>query len=212
MQKSAVIIADAHYLTRVGLRHILAEIPTCELVGEASSETQLLHKLKSTQADIVVMDYAQPGKFSSETVEKVRQASPNARLLIISSDEDKKSIYHVLESGVNSFLSKHCGEKEIVDAVEATARNEKFYCTNVLNHLLEKSFPKEADCSPTPLSPRELDIVRLVANGLIAKEIGGKLNLSTHTVYTHRKNIMKKLKLGTVSELVRYALSEGLVG
>jgi DNA-binding NarL/FixJ family response regulator len=211
MQKSAVIIADAHYLTRVGLRHILAELPACELVGEASTEHQLLHKLRNTKADIVVLDYAQPGKFSTETVDKVRETSPNSRLIIISGDNDKKAIYQVLESGVNSFLTKHCGEKEILDALEATARNEKFYCTNVLNHLLEKSFPKEADCSPTLLSPREVDIVRLIANGLIAKEIGGQLNLSTHTVYTHRKNIMKKLKLGSVSELVRYALQNGLV-
>lgn len=211
MQKSAVLIADAHYLSRVGLRHILAELPSCELVGEASTESQLLHKLQVTKADIVVLDYAQPGKFSIGTIDKIRNTLPSTRLLIISSDEDKKTIYQVLEGGVNSFLSKHCGEKEIVDAFEATVRNEKFYCTNVLNHLLEKSFPKEADCSPTPLSPREIDIVRLVANGLIAKEIAGKLKLSTHTVYTHRKNIMKKLKLGTVSELVKYALKEGLV-
>jgi DNA-binding NarL/FixJ family response regulator len=171
----------------------------------------LLVKLDKTQAEIVVLDYNQPGRFSTNTIEKIRQRSPLSRLLIISGDEDKKSIYQVLESGVNSFLSKQCGEKEIVDAVEATANNEKFYCTNVLNHLLEKSFPKEADCAPTPLSPREIEIVRLVASGLIAKEIAGKLHLSTHTIYTHRKNIMKKLKLGTTSELVLFAVNEGLV-
>jgi len=211
MKKTSVVIADAHYLTRVGLRHILADIQDCEVVGEAASENQLLGKLRSVQPEIVVLDYNQPGKFSTETVGKIRVASPNAKLLIISGDEDKKTIYQVLESGVNSFLSKHCGEKEIVDAVEATAKNEKFYCTNVLNHLLEKSFPKEQDCSPTPLSHREIEIVRLVASGLIAKEIAGKLHLSTHTVYTHRKNIMKKLKLGTTSELVLFAVNEGLV-
>ncbi len=211
MKKTAVIIADAHYLTRVGLRQILAEIPNCEVVGEASSEAQLLGKLTTTKPEIVVLDYNQPGRFSTETVEKIRQSSPQSNILIISGDEDKRTIYQVLESGVNSFLSKHCGEKEIVDAVEATANNEKFYCTNVLNHLLEKSFPKEADCSPTPLSAREIEVVRLVASGLIAKEIGGKLHLSTHTVYTHRKNIMKKLKLGTTSELVLFAVNEGLV-
>jgi DNA-binding NarL/FixJ family response regulator len=210
MKKTAVIIADAHYLTRVGLRQILAEMPACEVVGEATSEAQLLVKLDKTQAEIVVLDYNQPGRFSTNTIEKIRR-SPLSRLLIISGDEDKKSIYQVLESGVNSFLSKQCGEKEIVDAVEATANNEKFYCTNVLNHLLEKSFPKEADCAPTPLSPREIEIVRLVASGLIAKEIAGKLHLSTHTIYTHRKNIMKKLKLGTTSELVLFAVNEGLV-
>ncbi|MBI1223783.1 MAG: response regulator [Bacteroidetes bacterium] len=211
MKKIAVIIADAHYLSRLGLRQILAEVPNCEVVGEATSEAQLLVKLTNTQPEIVVLDYNQPGRFSTETIEKVRERSPQSRLLIISGDEDKKSIYQVLESGVNSFLSKHCGEKEIVDAVEATSKNEKFYCTNVLNHLLEKSFPKEADCSPTPLSAREIEIVRLVASGLIAKEIAGKLHLSTHTIYTHRKNIMKKLKLGTTSELVLFAVNEGLV-
>ncbi len=210
-KKTAVIIADAHFLTRIGLRQILAEMPNCEVVGEATSEAQLLVKVRNAQPEIVVLDYNQPGRFSTETVEKVRQNSPQSRLIIISGDEDKKTIYQVLESGVNSFLSKQCGEKEILDALEATAKNEKFYCTNVLNHLLEKSFPKEADCTPTPLSAREVEIVRLVANGLIAKEIAGQLRLSTHTVYTHRKNIMKKLKLGTTSELVRYALSEGLV-
>lgn len=211
MKKTAVMIADAHYLTRVGLRHILAGIPQCEIIGEATSETQLLNKLNHAQPEIVVLDYNQPGKFSTETVEKIRQASPSSKLLIISGDEDKKTIYQVLESGVNSFLSKHCGEKEIVDAVEATANNEKFYCTNVLNHLLEKSFPKESDCSPTPLTEREIEIVRLVASGFIAKEIAGKLHLSPHTVYTHRKNIMKKLKLGSTSELVLFAVNEGLV-
>lgn len=211
MKKTAVMIADAHYLTRVGLRQILAEIPNCEVVGEAASESQLLGKLTHAQPEIVVLDYNQPGKFSTETVGKIRQASPNSRLLIISSDDDKKTIYQVLESGVNSYLSKNCGEKEIMDAVQATANNEKFYCTNVLNHLLEKSFPKENECAPTPLSHREIEIVRLVASGLIAKEIAGRLHLSTHTVYTHRKNIMKKLKLGTTSELVLFAVNEGLV-
>lgn len=211
MKKTDVIIADAHYLTRVGLRQILAEIPNCEVIGEAATESQLLGKLANAKPEIVVLDYDQPGKFSTETVGKIRQASPSSKLLIISGDDDKKTIYQVLESGVNSYLSKNCGEKEIIDAVEATANNEKFYCTNVLNHLLEKSFPKENDCSPTPLTVREIEIVRLVASGLIAKEIAGKLHLSTHTVYTHRKNIMKKLKLGTTSELVLFAVNEGLV-
>ena len=111
---------------------------------------------------------------------------------------------------VNSFLSKKCDEKEIIDAVHATSKNEKYYCTNVLNCLLEKSFPKD-DCSPRPLSPREIEVVQLVAKGLIAKEIASELYLSTHTIYTHRKNIMKKLKIGTTSELVLYAVREGII-
>lgn len=210
MKSVSIIIADSQYLIRVGLRQLLSTFPACEIVAEAMNELQLIEQLKKFKPGMVVLDYNQPMRFSPETIEKIRATSPTTQILVISGDEDKKTIYRVLESGVNSFLSKQCGEKEITDAVLATANGEKFYCTNVLNHLLEKSFPKE-DCSPTSLTPREIQIVQLVASGLIAKEIAGKLNLSTHTVYTHRKNIMKKLQIGSTSELVLYAVNEGIV-
>ncbi len=210
MKSISIIIADSQFLIRVGLRHLLSSFPSCEIVAEATNEVQLMEQLKKFQPNMVALDYNQPHRFSPETIEKIREASPYTNILVISGDEDKKTIYRVLESGVSSFLSKQCGEKEITDAVMATAKGEKFYCTNVLNHLLEKSFPKE-DCSPTPLTAREIEIVQLVASGLIAKEIAGKLNLSTHTVYTHRKNIMKKLQIGSTSELVLYAVNEGIV-
>lgn len=210
MKRIAIIIADSQFLVRVGLRSLLSTFPACEVVAEATSEAQLMGQLAKHRPDVVALDYNQPQRFSPETIEKIREASPGTKILVISGDEDKKTIYQVLESGVNSFLSKQCGEKEITDAVMATANGEKFYCTNVLNHLLEKSFPK-ADCAPTPLSAREVEIVQLVAEGLIAKEIAGRLNLSTHTVYTHRKNIMKKLRINSTSELVLYAVNAGLV-
>lgn len=210
MKSISIIIADSQFLIRVGLRQLLSTFPACEIVAEATNELQLVEQLKKYKPGMVVLDYNQPMRFSPDTIEKIRSISPSTQILVISGDEDKKTIYRVLESGVNSFLSKQCGEKEITDAVLATASGEKFYCTNVLNHLLEKSFPKE-DCSPTSLTPREIQIVQLVASGLIAKEIAGKLNLSTHTVYTHRKNIMKKLQIGSTSELVLYAVNEGIV-
>jgi DNA-binding NarL/FixJ family response regulator len=195
----------------VGLRHIFNAIPGCQIVGEATHENSLLEQLQQYQPQILILDYNQPGHFSPETIQKAKRISPSTNFLIISADEDKKSIFEVLESGVSSFLSKYCDEKEIVNAVHATGKGEKFYCTNVLNHLLEKSFSKDSECEGTPLTPREVEIVRLVASGLIAKEIAWKLNLSTHTVYTHRKNIMKKLRIGSTSELVLYAVNIGLV-
>ncbi len=209
MQNTSIIIADSQYLVRVGLRHLLKDHPAFRIVSEVTGEEQLLEELKNRSPDMLVIDYNQPGSFSSATIDKVRVEYPRVKLLVISGDEDKKTIYQVLENGVNSYLSKKCDEKEIIGAVYATSNNEKYYCTNVLNHLLEKSFPTE--CAPTPLSPREIEIVRLVASGLIAKEIAAELNLSTHTIYTHRKNIMRKLKIGTTSELVLYAVKEGLL-
>ena len=120
--------------------------------------------------------------------------------------------YSVVEDGVNSFLTKSCNEEEIINAVKATAKGEKFFCHKIINFILEKSFQKEDDnCEPTPLTPREIEIVRLVAQGKIAKEIASQLNLSTHTVYTHRKKIMKKLEFKHASDLVMYAISKGIV-
>jgi DNA-binding NarL/FixJ family response regulator len=210
MSQISIIIADSQYLVRRGLRNLLEAYPACAVVGEATSEYALLDLLKRQLPTIVILDYHESRFFSVETIGKIKQVSPKTNILIISGDADKNSIFQVLENGVNSYLSKHCDEKEIIDAVIATAKGEKFYCTNVLNYLLEKSFPKST-CNPTPLSTREIEIVRLVSTGLIAKEIAGKLNLSTHTVYTHRKNIMKKLNIGSTSELVLYAVQEGLV-
>ncbi len=210
MSPSSIIIADSQILIRVGLRHIIEKHPSWQVVAEAANEDHLMELIKVHSPNIVTLDYNQPDKFSAEVIEKIQQQSPKTRLVIISADDDRNNIYQVLESGVNSFLSKQCDEKEIWDAIQATSNGEKFFCTNVLNYLLEKSFPKK-DCAPTPLSAREIEIVQLVASGLIAKEIAAKLNLSTHTIYTHRKNIMKKLKLGSTSELVLYAVKEGWI-
>lgn len=193
------------------MRCILGELAGFEVLDEAVNEQEMLEKSGHLQPDLVIMDYNQDGKFSHDSITKLKSVSPATQLLIISGDDNKQTIYKVLESGVSGFLTKQCEQHEIQDAVKASAKGEKFYCTNVLNHLLEKSFPKEQDCAPTVLSSREIDILRLAAKGLIAKEIADRLNLSTHTVYTHRKNIMRKLQLGTSSEMVLYAVSQGFV-
>jgi DNA-binding NarL/FixJ family response regulator len=209
----SIVIANSQVLVRVGLKHLLSGLEGYRIVGEVKNEEELFQQFQSEQPDILIMDYNQPDCFSHLTVERIRGQYPGINILIISGDDDKKAIYDVLESGVNSFLTKTCDEHEIKDAVAATAKGDKFYCTRIIDYLLEKSFAKEEeeDCSPTPLSPREVEIVRLIAQGLIAKEIADELNLSTHTIYTHRKNIMKKLNMSSSSELILYALNNGLV-
>lgn len=213
MQPISILLADSHHLVRLGLRQLLADEKGFAIIGEATDEESLLEELAHHNPQIVILDYNQPGSFSEHTIKQIRTEAPKVNVLVISSDNEKSSIFQVLEYGINSFVTKTCGEEEIIDAVKATAKGEKFFCTKVLDYLLEKSFSKEEEnCAPTPLTPREIEIVRLVAKGLIAKEIAGILNLSTHTVYTHRKNIMKKLNLNTSSELVLYAINNGIVG
>lgn len=221
MTPTSIVIADAQHLIRAGLRHLVSQDNRFEVIGEASNEQELHQQLRALRPDVLILDYNQPGAFSIDTIDRLKAAFSKLPVMIMSDDDEKERIYKVLQLGVNSFLTKGCGEEEVFDAIKAAAKGEKLFCTRVLDYLLEKSFSgqarkkpserEEVNCGPTPLSPREIEIVRLIAQGLIAKEIASELNLSTHTIYTHRKNIMKKLDLNSASELILYAVEIGIV-
>jgi len=213
MSTIPIILADAHFLIREGIKRVLREEKNMQVVAEADNEETLLNLLGYHQAKVLIIDYDQPGAFSKATISRVKERFAECNILVISSDRDQNNIFEILETKVNSFLTKECDQKEIIDAVQATAKGDKFFCTNVLNVILERSIYNSEDetCKATPLSPRELQILKLVAEGKIAKEIAGSLNLSTHTVYTHRKNILRKLNLTSTSDLVLYALELGLI-
>ncbi|MCB9274342.1 MAG: response regulator transcription factor [Lewinellaceae bacterium] len=213
MQTISIVLADAQYLIRLGLRHLLSGSAIFRIAGEAKDEAELMELLATSRPRVAILDYNQPGAFSIHTVKRIRAAHPETHLLVISADESKEHIFQILELGVNSFLTKSCDEQEIIDAINASARGEKFFCTKILDYLLERTFSKgpESSCAATPLTAREIEVVKLIARGLIAKEIAGELNLSPHTIYTHRKKIMKKLQLNSASELVLYAVHTGLI-
>jgi DNA-binding NarL/FixJ family response regulator len=214
MNKISILLADEQHLIRLGLRQLLGSQEQFEIVGEASNEAQLMEILTQQPVDVVTIDYSQGDSFQTNTVRQIKTRFPQSRILVISSDTSKKEIYEILEMGVTSFITKTCGVDEIVDAVIAVAKGNKFFCTRVIDFLLEKTFSKPSEAeniAPLPLSAREIEIVQQTAKGLIAKEIADILNLSTHTVYTHKKNIMKKLGFSTSSELVLYAVNKGLV-
>lgn len=222
MNAITIVIADVQHLIRAGLRHLVSQDDRFRVVGEAGSEEELKRKLTELKPDVVILDYDQDESFSISTINRLKEQHPDVRIMIMSDDDEKERIYQVLRLGVNGFLTKGCGEEEVFDAIKATAKGEKLFCTRVLDYLLEKSFPENhqnqkpveretVSCGPTPLSPREIEIVRLIARGLIAKEIASELSLSTHTIYTHRKNIMRKLNLSSASELILYAVDIGIV-
>ena len=207
-----VLLADAQFLIRFALKELLKETNTFQVIGEAGNEAELNSFIAKTTPDIIVIDYNQPGFFSIESIKNVKEQHPTIELLVISSDDNKENIYDVINSGVLRFLTKKCDAHEINEAFRAIIRGEKFFCANIFNFIFEMSFSQNNYSSnPLPLSARELEIVQLIAQGLVAKEIGRKLNLSTHTVYTHRKNIMEKLKLRRSSELVLFAVNKGLL-
>jgi DNA-binding NarL/FixJ family response regulator len=212
MENISIVIADGQYLIRAGLRAMLGATNGFHILGDARNEKELVAVLSHQAVQVVILDYNQPDKFDLSTIQTLRTKFPQTELLVISADNNKQTIYQAIENGVRSFLTKECDQSEIIDAVISTAKHEKFFCSKVMDFIFERSFPPNTNsCAPMPLSGREIEIVQLIAKGLIAKEIAAQLNLSTHTVYTHRKNIMKKLGIGSTSELVLFAVKTGIV-
>jgi DNA-binding NarL/FixJ family response regulator len=206
-----IILADSQFLIRFALRELVEKMDQFTVIGEVKNEKELSDILMEKTPDIIVIDYHQPGFFNMETIKFLRQKHSDIDILVISSDDHKENIYEVIHSGVFRFLTKKCEAQEIKEAFNAIIKGEKFFCASVFNYIFEKSFSQNTLSNPNPLSARELEIVQLIAKGLVAKEISKKLNLSTHTVYTHRKNIMEKLNLRRPSELVLYAVNNGLI-
>ncbi len=207
-----IVLADAQYLVRIGLRSLLSATKDFKIVGEAVNTEELLKLSEEMHPDVVIFDYNSSNNFVQEDMIQVRKVSPSTRFLVISADESKSTIYKAIELGAVSFLPKECDKDEIIGAVYATAKNEKFLCHKVIDIIIEKHMHVDEDnCKAFNLSLRETEIIKLTAKGWTAKTIAGHLFLSTHTVYTHKKNIMKKLKINSSSEMIVYAIQNGLI-
>lgn len=207
-----ILLADAQYLIRFGLKNLLSANKDFKIIGEATNTEELLKMAEALKPDVVIFDYNNQKKFNVEDIELVKEISPSTHFLIISDDDKRNNVYKVMEYGAISFLTKECDKEEIFGAVYATAKNEKFICHKIIDIIIDKHIHTEEDtCKAFNLSLRETEIIKLTAKGWTAKTIAGHLFLSTHTVYTHKKNIMKKLKINSSSEMIVYAIQKGLV-
>jgi DNA-binding NarL/FixJ family response regulator len=207
-----IAIADAQFLFRAGLINLLSGNRDFDILGEAGNSSELCTLAKEHSPDVVIFDYNSHKNFLLEDIKMVKLISHKTNFLIISADECKENIYKVIELGAISFLTKECDKEEIINAIYATAKNEKFLCHKVIDIIIEKHIHTDEDtCKAFNLSLRETEIIKLTAKGWDAKTIAGHLFLSTHTIYTHKKNIMKKLKINSSSEMIVYAIQNGLV-
>lgn len=207
-----VVIADTQYLVRVGLRHLFESNDRIRVADEVLNSGELLKSVEQHRPDVVIFDHDLSATFDVSDIGKVRKISKETNFLIISGNTDRDSVFKVLQAGGLSFLTKECDEEEIIGAVIATSKGEKFLCNKVIDVILEKELPADEEtCAPSNLTVRELEIVQLTARGFTARKVAEQLYLSPHTVYTHRKNIMKKLGINSASELIVYAINNGIV-
>lgn len=209
--KIKVLIADNQLLVREGIRALLANNKEFKVIGEVLEGKSLPEKVKQYKPDVVIIDYHLPGFFSIEDIGVIYEALPKANVLVVTTNQNQRDIKRVLEYGVNNYIFKLCDKNEFIRAVYATARKERFFCGKVIDAIMQKHFSRNQHCEPASLSSREIEVIKLIAEGMTNHGIAHVLHLSFHTVSAHRKNIFKKLNLKKASELIMYAIRAGIV-
>lgn len=210
MVKHPVLVCESQYLSRIGLKCIIQKHPQYDVLGEASSLEEMEAKLTLKPYEIITIDITTDGEFGLESISLVQELAPKAHIVVISNERDKRHIYEILSRGINHYITKNCREDEIFKALDGARAGEKYYCSRVLDIIINKTFGREKE-EVSELTEREREIVQLIAQGKVAKEIAGILHISIHTIYTHRKNVMKKLNISSPVELITYAINKGLV-
>jgi len=209
-QNIKVIYANSNVLMQHGLKMIFADGGITNL-DQAYSDQQLTQLLKKNQYDLLIFDLDETEVFNLKTLNSFLANRKNQKVLIISNITNEASIFNVLDNGVQGFLTYTCDHDEIVQAVFAITKGNKFFCNKVLELVSNKHLYENVSCEPTNLSSRESEIARLIASGLTNKEVANQLFLSPHTIHTHRKNIMKKLGVRSASELTMSCLRLGII-
>ncbi len=213
MAKIKVLIADNSYLIREGFRSIVTSNTDFKLVGEAEKAEVLAEKLMLYRPDVLVIDYTSL-YFCIDDIQVISQQFPEVNILAVTNPQSKIVISKAIENGVLSHLLKDCGKDEIIEAIYNTAKGQKFFCGKILDVILkdkETGTAEKISCEGVKLSPREIEIIQNVAEGLSNKEIAEKLFLSVHTVTTHRKNIMSKLGVNNTAGLMMFAIRQELI-
>ncbi len=214
MEKIKITIADSHFLSRKGLAVLLNANIDFVLLAEALSTSDLINQSKFYKPDLIIIDYTSVN-YSLDGLQQIVKKYPKTKLLAITDLQSNSTILKALKSGVTSHLLKDCDQDEIIEAIYKTAQGEKFMCGTIVNSVLqeksENNIEQSSSCEGLNIREREMEIIKLIAEGYSNKEVADKLFLSTHTVTTHRKNIMNKLGVKNTAGLVLFAVRENLV-
>ena len=210
-----VLLADDHKLIRAGLRLVVDQQPDLSVVGEADDGRQAVDLAKTLKPDVVVMDIGMPNLNGIEAARQIREIRPDAAVVMLSMHSDEGYVLRALGAGARAYLLKDSATTDLVQAIHAVVEGKSFFSPAVSKVLLQDYMRKlqrsGAEDSYDLLSPREREVLQLVAEGKSNKEIASLLNLSVYTVETHRAKIMQKLNLKGVPELILYAVRKGII-
>jgi DNA-binding NarL/FixJ family response regulator len=210
-----IITVDDHEVVRQGLRSILETQPGWSVVGEAGDGREAVERAGELRPDIMIMDISMPCLNGLEATHQILKNYPEIRILVLTLHDNDHLLRQVLASGARGYLLKSDASRELIIAVEALSLNRVYFSPKVTGFVLNRFADRAAKCDTeepaSPLTSREREVVQLVAEGKSNKEAAGILKISVKTVETHRKNIMDKLGLTSVSDVVRYAIRNHII-
>src|SRR5271167_3731062 len=216
MKTVRILIADDHDLMRRGVRTLLEPHPGWEICGEATTGREAVAKAEELKPNIVILDISMPDLNGVDAAKRIKKASPDTEVLIFSAHYSDQLIRDILEAGVRGYIVKSDSDRDLVIAVETLASHKPFFTPRATEVMLT-NFNEGRTHTDVPetmrdrLTSREREIVQLLAEGKSSKEVASSLCISVKTAETHRANIMRKLQLHTVTELVRYAVRNQII-
>ena len=215
MRKLRILLADDHKLLRSGLRLLLERQPDMTVVGEADDGREAVRSAATSKPDIVVLDIGMPNLNGIEACVQITQENSAIAVVMLSMHSDESYVLRALKAGARAYLLKDSAESDLVRAIHAVAEGKSYFSPAVSKVLLEDYVRKlqraGVEDSFELLTSREREILQLVAEGKSNKEVANLLNLSVYTVETHRSNLMQKLNLRGVPELILYAVRKGII-
>ncbi|HSI99999.1 MAG TPA: response regulator transcription factor [Patescibacteria group bacterium] len=205
-----VLIADDHGIVRSGLRLLLDREPDIEVVAEASDGVEARDLAIRERPDLAILDVRMPKLTGLQATREIREQAPDVAVLILSMHDDERYLFQALQAGASGYVLKRQADEDLLDAVRAVDRGEPFLTPDAQRALIRDVLERGSD-QADELSPREQEVVKLVAEAHTNREIAEVLHLAEKTVESHRANAMKKLGMRDRVELVRYAIRRGLI-
>jgi DNA-binding NarL/FixJ family response regulator len=206
-----VLIADDHGIVRSGIRLLLDNQPDMEVVAEASDGVEAIDEALSSRPDLCILDVGMPRMTGLQATREIRSHLPDARVLILSMHDDENYLFEALHAGASGYVLKREADQDLVNAIRAVARGEAFLTNAAERSIIRRWMDDGADGPAVPLTPREEEVVKLIAEAYTNAQIAGILHLSEKTIESHRANVLRKLGMRDRVELVRYAIRRGLV-
>ena len=213
IQPQRIIIADDRAVARTGLQLILDETYDLSIVDEARNGIELLDKIKKNNYNLVILDISMPGKDALDVLKEIKITFPLLPVVIFSMNSDEVYAFRMLKNGASAYINKETKPSHIIEILRIVLRGKKYISPHQAEIFAQDavSFAKENTVTHELLTDREFQIFCLLANGISKTEIAEKLDISIHTLSNHRNNIMKKMKLTTNAELIRYAIQTRII-